>query len=97
MGYTWVGVSWGSVLFYYFFLYTYELIGRQGLSTFFGFIYVSRHLLNMRGITWMVSLLAPTIACILDVSGKVIGNMYYPTQTQIHAEIAAKELKQKTS
>ena len=28
---------------------------------------------------------------------KVIGNMYYPTQTQIHAEIAAKELKQKTS
>jgi hypothetical protein len=75
----------------------YELIGRQGVSEFFGFIWVTNHLLNMRSITWMLSMLAPAIACLLDVSGKVIGNMYYPTQTQIHAEIASKELKQKTS
>ncbi|KAL3797547.1 hypothetical protein HJC23_009911 [Cyclotella cryptica] len=97
MGYTWVGVSWGSVIFYIWFLYMYELIGRRGVSSFFGFIYVTNHLLNMRSITWMLSILAPTIACILDVSGKVIGNMYYPTQTQIHAEIACQERKQKTS
>ena len=97
MGYTWVGVTWGSVLFYIWFLYMYELIGRKGVSEFFGFIYVTNHLLNMRSITWMLSILAPAMACILDVSGKVIGNMYYPTQTQIHAEIASKELKQKIS
>merc|ERR1712161_180552 len=30
MGYTWVGVTWISILFYYFFLYTYQLIGRDG-------------------------------------------------------------------
>ena len=94
MGYTWVGVTWGSVIFYIWFLYMYELIGRQGVSQFFDFIFVTRHLLNMRSITWMLSILAPVMACMLDVSGKVIGNMYYPTQTQIHAEIAKKEMKQ---
>ena len=96
MGYTWVGISWGSVLFYYFFLYMYQLIGRRGVSEFFGFIWVTKHLFNMRSITWMLSILAPAMACIFDVSSKVIGNMYFPTQTQIHAEIASKELK-KTS
>lgn len=74
----------------------YELIGRKGVSEFFDFIYVTNHLLNMRSITWLLSILAPVMACMLDVSGKVIGNMYYPTQTQIHSEIASKELKQKS-
>ncbi|KAL7465170.1 hypothetical protein ACHAXS_005504 [Conticribra weissflogii] len=91
MGYTWVGVSWGSVIFYIWFLYMYELIGRRGVSSFFDFIFVTRHLLNMRSITWMVSILTPIIACIWDVTGKVFSNMYYPTQTQIHAEIASRE------
>jgi hypothetical protein len=39
--------------------------------------------------TWMVSILVPTIAVIFDVTGKVYSNMLYPTQTQIHMEIAA--------
>jgi len=93
MGYTWVGVSWGSVIFYIWFLYMYELIGRRGVTSFFDFIYVTRHLLNMRSITWMVSILTPVIACIWDVTGKVYSNMYYPTQTQIHSEIASREFK----
>ena len=66
-------------------------MGRDGVSSFFDFIFVSNHLLNMRSITWMVSILAPTIACIWDVTGKVYSNMFYPTQTQIHAEIALRE------
>jgi len=95
LGYTWIGVSWFSIIFYIWFLYMYMLIGRRGVGTFFSFIYVTPHVLNMRSITWMVSILVPTIACILDVAGKLYSNLYYPTQSQIHAEIAAKEGTQK--
>lgn len=120
MGYTWVGVTWFSILFYIWFLYMYEvsakesstmntciplliyvfscttqLIGRRGpqTSTFFPFVYVTEHVLNTRSMTWMVSLLIPTIAIICDVTGKVYSNMFFPTQTQIHMEIAANEGK----
>ena len=90
MGYTWVGLTWLSILFYIWFLYMYELIGRRGPSvgTFFPFVFVTQHVLNMRSITWMISILVPTIAVIWDVTGKVYSNMMYPTQTQIHAEVA---------
>jgi len=90
MGYSWVGVTWFSIIFYIWFLYMYELIGRDNpqAGTFFPFVGVTRHVLNMRSITWMISILTPTIACIFDITGKVFSNMYYPTKTQIHAEIA---------
>eukprot|EP00584_Thalassiosira_punctigera_P026201 CAMPEP_0172579250 /NCGR_PEP_ID=MMETSP1067-20121228/139149_1 /TAXON_ID=265564 ORGANISM="Thalassiosira punctigera, Strain Tpunct2005C2" /NCGR_SAMPLE_ID=MMETSP1067 /ASSEMBLY_ACC=CAM_ASM_000444 /LENGTH=1732 /DNA_ID=CAMNT_0013371961 /DNA_START=42 /DNA_END=5240 /DNA_ORIENTATION=- len=93
MGYTWVGVVWFCFIFYFFFLYIYQMIGWLGPQTgsFFPFVGLTSHLMNMRSITWMVSILVPTIATILDVSGKVFGNMYFPTQGQIHAEIAKKE------
>lgn len=95
MGYTWVGVTFFSILFYIWFLYMYELIGRRGTqtTTFFVFVKVTTHVLNMRSITWMVSILTPTIAVIFDVTGKVFSNMFYPTKTQIHMEIAANERK----
>jgi|EP00970_Alexandrium_tamarense_P015476 hypothetical protein len=73
------------------------MVGRRGVSDFFDYIYTTGHVLNMRSITWMMFILTPTVACIFDVSGKVYGNMFYPTQTQIHAEIALKESKQKKS
>jgi hypothetical protein len=91
MGYTWVGVTWFSALFYIWFLYMYELIGRSGPSPFFPFVLVTNHLLNMRSITWVISVLTPTIAIIFDVTGKVYSNIFFPTQTQIHAEISAQE------
>jgi len=93
MGYTWVGLTWFSIFFYIWFLYMYQYIGRDGaqVGTFFPMVYVTEHLLNMRSMTWMVSILVPTIAMILDVTGKVYSNMFYPTQTQIHSEIAANE------
>jgi len=91
IGYTYVGVTWFSILFYMFFLYTYQLIGRDGpqSGTFFPMVFVTEHVMNMRSITWMISILAPTMACIFDITGKVFSNMFYPTKTQIHAEIAA--------
>jgi len=95
IGYTWVGVTWFSVFFYFFFIFTYQLIGREGpqVGTFFPMVYVTEHVFNMRSITWMVSILTPTIAVMFDVTPKVISNMFYPTQTQIHAEIALNESK----
>ena len=67
-----------------------QLIGREGpqVGTFFPFVLVTRHVLNTRSITWMVSMLVPTIAVIWDVTGKVYSNMFFPTQTQVHAERA---------
>ena len=119
MGYTWVSVSWFSVIFYIWFLYMYEvsaahftavlclplslaynvslynlqLIGRSGPSAFFPFVFVTEHLLNMRSITWVLSILTPTIAMIFDVTGKVYSNIFFPTQSQIHAEIEMQERK----
>ena len=39
--------------------------------------------------------LIPAIAIAFDVAGKVYGNMFYPTQTQIHMAIAAELNRQK--
>ena len=47
----------------------------------------------MRSITWVLSVLVPVIAILFDVTGKVYSNILYPTQTQIHAEIEARERK----
>ena len=52
------------------------------------------HVFQRRLMTWMLILLAPTAAIVLDVSGKVYSNFYYPSQTQIHIEIQAEERKQ---
>ncbi|KAL3807091.1 hypothetical protein ACHAXA_002117 [Cyclostephanos tholiformis] len=89
--YTWIGMSWFSILLYILFLYVYGFIGRNGpqVGTFFNFAYASIHVLNTRSITWMVSILIPAIAIVFDMVGKVYGNMFFPTQTQIHMEIAA--------
>mmetsp|Transcript_25487 Transcript_25487/g.38173 ORF Transcript_25487/g.38173 Transcript_25487/m.38173 type:complete len:121 (+) Transcript_25487:328-690(+) len=69
-----------------------QLIGQTGpSSSFFPFYYVTLHLLNRRSITWMLLLLVPIAAALCDVTGKVFGNMYFPTQTQIHMEIASED------
>ncbi len=70
-----------------------KLIGRLGpdTSSFFVFVGVTQHVLNTRSITWMITILVTTIAAMFDVTGKVFSNMYYPTQAQVHSEIAANE------
>lgn len=37
-------------------------------------------------------LFLPLAATAFDVAGKVFGNMFYPTQTQIHIEIESKQV-----
>lgn len=37
--------------------------------------------------SWMLIILCPVVGMVLDVSGKVYSNMFFPTQNQIHVEI----------
>ena len=45
-----------------------------------------------RTINWLAILFLPLAATAFDVAGKVFGNMFYPTQTQIHIEIESKQV-----
>jgi len=73
-------------------MYTYQIIGTNGVSTFSDFVLVAYHMFETRSITWMVIFLVPIVSTVLDVSGKVFSNMYYPSQTQIHCEIESREI-----
>jgi len=45
--------------------------------------------------SWMLITFVPIMAVLVDVVFKVFSNMYYPTQTQIHMEILAKEKRER--
>ncbi len=62
---------------------------------FIPFVMVATHMYNKRAVTWLVVLAVPIIACGIDVAFKLFSNMFYPSQTQIHIEIQAKELANK--
>ena len=62
-------------------------IGKLGPGSWAPFVRVTYHTLNTRTISWMIFLLAVLMCQIVDVSGKLFSNMFYPTQTQIHREI----------
>jgi len=86
-----LGVICLSIGFYFFFVAMYSIISTAVVS-FYPFMGVGIAVFLVRVVTWMAILLVPTAACVWDVAVKVLGNMYFPTQTQIHAEIASKAL-----
>lgn len=99
LAYTWIGVTYGSILFYFFGVGVYQLIGRSGASGFSSFLMVVNHAFGTRSMNWILIFFIPIIGMIFDVSLKVFANMYFPTQTQIHVEMESKEkrlAKQKT-
>lgn len=51
--------------------------------------------MGTRSINWLAILFVPIVGISFDVCGKVFSNMFYPTQTQIHIEIEAKEMAEK--
>jgi hypothetical protein len=63
---------------------------RGGPGEYFNLVGVVSHMFSTRTINWLAILFVPLAAISFDVSGKVFGNMFYPTQTQIHREIEAK-------
>ncbi len=89
LSYTWIANGYFSIGFYLFFVYIYQSLGRSGPGTFSAFVDTVYHNFNTRVRTWMVLILVPIAAMVFDVAGKVFGNLFYPTQTQIHVEIFA--------
>ena len=63
---------------------------RGGPGEYFNLTGVVSHMFTTRSINWLAILFLPVAAIAFDVAGKVFGNIFYPTQTQIHREIEAK-------
>ena len=95
VGYVCFAVVYVLIGFNFFFLYTYQLIGRDGASDFSPFVFLTYHLLHTRTITWVVIILVTVAATSMDVIGKLFANMFFPTQTQIHREIQHFQFKEK--
>eukprot|EP00978_Attheya_sp_CCMP212_P015794 scaffold40883_cov50-Attheya_sp.AAC.5 len=93
VAYTWVGIGWLSIGFLLFALYTYQLVGRNpNISQFSPFTMVTYHTYNCRSLTWMLVLLVPVACIVFDAAGKLFSNMNFPTQNQIHMELASREV-----
>ena len=69
---------------------------RLGPGDFFGFVGVTDHLFGTRTVNWLALIFLPICAIGFDLAGKVFSNMFYPTQTQIHIELEAKEAAEKS-
>jgi hypothetical protein len=91
LAYTWIGVSYMSILFYFMAICTYQLVGRNGPGTFSRFVDVPNHVFGTRSMSWVLLLFVPIIGMVFDVVLKVYASMFFPTQTQIHLEIESKE------
>ena len=91
VAYTWVTVGWLSLGFYLWAIVVYSQIGRMGPSGFSQFTLMTDHLLTTRTINYLILIFVPVIGIAIDVCGKLFSNMFYPTQTQIHMEIEAKQ------
>mmetsp|Transcript_9024 Transcript_9024/g.10441 ORF Transcript_9024/g.10441 Transcript_9024/m.10441 type:complete len:481 (-) Transcript_9024:80-1522(-) len=93
--YTWYGILIGSFLFYVLFLYTYTGYSQMfGVSagTAFPYISVPQHVFSTSSLNYVLIVFIPISGMAFDVAGKVFSNFFYPSQTQIHIELEAKEL-----
>merc|ERR1719330_1853813 len=101
VAYTWHGGTWLSIGWNFFFFYIYERIGMRGyVQDFSPYVSVASHLLHTRSVSIVLMFFVPISAMAIDVIGKVISNMFFPSQTQIHREkenlqLAGKEVPTK--
>jgi len=58
------------------------------VDSFLSFIGVATATFSYQADVWLAIFLVPILTQALDVVVKMFGNMYFPTQTQIHAEIS---------
>ena len=87
LAYTWIGVTFLSIIFYFLFIIIYSLLGRRGPSQFSSYVGVGIYMMTTRSMSWMLIAFVPVMGMVFDISGKVFSNMFFPTQTQIHLEI----------
>ena len=59
-------------------------------------INVANHMYDMQSISWLLFFLVPIATTVFDVTGKLFSNLQYPTQTQIHMEIASTACMEKS-
>jgi len=91
--YTWLAQIVFSILAYYIMLILYHLTGvLSGPGNFGNFVSVPYHVMLRRSVNWLIMIIVPICGMAFDLFGKVFSNMFYPTQTQIHIEIEAKEM-----
>ncbi|MGK3744950.1 MAG: hypothetical protein ACI90V_011811 [Bacillariaceae sp.] len=94
--YTWYGIIWGSIFFWFFCLFVYceasKYVGAKA-GTFFVMLDVAQHAFGTSSLTYLMILFIPVAGIAVDVSIKVFSNMFYPSQTQIHRELEYLELK----
>lgn len=86
MAHTWIGVFFLSIGFYAFAIGIYQLLGRSGASDFVLFVDTPIHVFTQYT-SWLLVALVPWACIFFDLFGKVMGNLWYPTQTQIHLEL----------
>lgn len=87
--YSWVGVSFLSILFFLLAISVYQLVGLIGANQFSDYVMTTNHVLATRSLSWVLILFVPIIGMAADVSMKTFANMFFPTQTQIHLETEA--------
>jgi hypothetical protein len=85
----------GSYGFYLVSLYILSGLGQifgANAGTFFNMVSVPQHVLGTSGMNYVLMLFVPIAGIAVDIAGKVFSNLYYPSQTQIHVELEAKEV-----
>lgn len=96
LNYTWIGIVYLSFLIYIAFMYVYSMAGQSIINKYLlAFLGTVNHAFQTSTKNWMVILLVPVTGMVFDISLKVFGNLFYPTQTQIHSELFVKGLKKK--
>jgi hypothetical protein len=93
--YTWYGIIWGSIFFWFLALFLYCEASKYGgaeMETFFVMVDVAPHVFGTSSLAYLMVLFIPIAGIAVDVSVKVFSNMFYPSQTQIHREMEYLEL-----
>ena len=88
-GWTWFGLIVLSYGFWMFACYMYAYVARFSFPKDM-FNDVASHTFNRASIAWLVFFLIPVATCVCDVTAKLFASMYFPSQTQIHMEIASR-------
>ena len=52
---------------------------------------VPQHVFGVSSVNYILMFFIPVGGMAFDLAGKVFSNMFYPSQTQIHTELEAKE------
>merc|ERR1711879_486764 len=93
---TFFGFSVASVLFWVSAAFLYAYVGTFSTNPdFIPFADAAAHPFGMNHRSWLIIFIVPVVATLVDVVLKLFANLYFPNQTQIHMEIAAKEDKEK--